>query len=279
MDLVVNKSFISHISPPLPLIEPALWFLFHGEEILLQKESSEMTIPTLTDTGNFDPVIERRVYLGVYDNSHCFAANLLERPLNLPQNTLFHPIRQSHELLNNSDFFSLISNAKQLLHWDRTTLFCGLCGAQNKLSQEERAKICPTCHNIVYPQITPAMLVLIWREREILLGRSPHFLPGVYSLLAGFVEPGETLEHTVIREVKEEVGISIKNIRYFGSQPWPFPSNLMLGFIAEYDQGELLIDPKELEDAQWFPVDKLPKLPKPISLSRIIIDNHLNSLK
>jgi NAD+ diphosphatase len=121
------------------------------------------------------------------------------------------------------------------------------------------------------------MLALIWRKNEILLARSPHFLPGVYSILAGFVEPGETLEQTVTREIYEEVGITVKNLQYFGSQPWPFPSNLMLGFTAEYDKGELKVDPHELEDAQWFSIHHLPTLPRPQSLSRIMINHFIST--
>ena len=200
---------------------------------------------------------------------------LCEKPATLPMNTSFLHIRQAHESINDTDLFSLASLGKQLLNWDMKTQFCGCCGGINKHSLNERAKICADCNTLTFPQITPAMLVLIWRKGEVLLARSPHFLAEIYSLVAGFVEPGETLEQTVIREVKEEVGITIKNLSYFGSQSWPFPSNLMLGFIAEYDCGEIQIDFTELEDAQWFSLDKLPKLPKPISLSRHMIDAHL----
>jgi NAD+ diphosphatase len=123
------------------------------------------------------------------------------------------------------------------------------------------------------------MLALVYHTDQILLARSAHFLPGIYSILAGFVEPGETLEQTVVREVKEEVGIAIKNLCYFGSQPWPFISNLMLGFTAEYDHGTIQIDPKEIEDAQWFSIKNLPPLPPPVSLSRRMIDHHLRKFK
>jgi NAD+ diphosphatase len=165
----------------------------------------------------------------------------------------------------------------QLLHWDKKTQYCGSCGAVTARSKIELAKHCDACKALYYPQISPVMLVLIWRENEILLARSPHFLPGTYSLLAGFVEVGETLEQTVVRETMEEVGLTIKNIRYCASQPWPFQSNLMLGFTAEYDSGAIKIDYKELEDAQWFSIDNLPGLPNTVSLSRQIIDVFLAS--
>lgn len=271
----MNKSFTAQINPPSSLIEPSLWFIFHGEDILLHTCSSSLSIPKFIHAEEFHPLIEQQLYLGVYDNTHCSVINLLEKPQNLPANTFFQHIRQAHEAINDDDLFSIASRGKQLLNWDKKTLFCGCCGEKNQPSLNERAKICPGCKAMSFPQIAPAMLVLIWRKDEILLARSPHFMPEIYSILAGFVEPGETLEQTVIREVKEEVGICIKNLRYFGSQPWPFPSNLMLGFMAEYDSGEIQFDRKELEDAQWFSLHNLPKLPKPISLSRLMIDAHI----
>ena len=123
-------------------------------------------------------------------------------------------------------------------------------------------------------------MVMIQKDEEFLLARSPHFIPGMYSALAGFSEPGETLEETVHREVYEEVGIRIKNIRYFASQPWPFPHSLMIAFHADYESGEINIDPNEIEDANWFSVNKLPnRLPGLISISRKLIDATLDQLK
>ncbi|KTD43663.1 NAD(+) diphosphatase [Legionella quateirensis] len=270
------SQFTTHIIPPSTLTDPVLWFIFFGEEILLYSAPGLTSIPQWMDTNFLSPYISQQLYLGVWNTTHCFALSLDKAPESLPHNTFFQHIRQAHETLNNEVLFSIVSRAKQLLNWDKNTQFCGRCGQNNQLSNKERAKICSTCSFMTFPHISPAMLVLIWRENQLLLARSPHFMPGVYSILAGFVDPGESLEQTVVREVKEEVGITIKNLQYFGSQPWPFPSNLMLGFIAEYDNGELQFDPKELEDAQWFSLDKLPKLPKPISLSRLMIDDFLS---
>jgi NAD+ diphosphatase len=136
----------------------------------------------------------------------------------------------------------------------------------------ERAMVCPACGFTAYPRIAPAMMVLVRRGDRILLGRAPHFLPEVYSALAGFVEAGESLEECVHREVLEEVGITVANLRYFRSQSWPFPHSLMLAFIADYAAGELRPDPAELSDARWFAVDELPRLPNRISISRALID-------
>ena len=131
------------------------------------------------------------------------------------------------------------------------------------------------CKLSVYPRISPAVIVLVERGDEILLARSPHFVPGVYSTLAGFVEPGETLEGTVRREIHEEVGVHVDNICYFGSQPWPFPNSLMIGFRADYASGDLTIDGVEIEAAGWFRRDNLPKLPFKVSIARSLIEAFL----
>jgi NAD+ diphosphatase len=136
----------------------------------------------------------------------------------------------------------------------------------------EHARECPACGLIAYPRIAPAVMCLVTRAREILLARSPHFPPGMYSALAGFVEPGESLEQCLAREVLEETGVRIANPRYFASQPWPFPHSLMIAFVADYAGGEITPAPDEIEDAQWFTLDALPKLPKRISIARRLID-------
>ena len=137
---------------------------------------------------------------------------------------------------------------------------------------DERAKICLKCGLINYPRISPAIIVAVVKKNQILLARSERFPTGFYSVLAGFVEPGETFEDCVKREVKEEVGLDVKNIRYFGSQPWPFPDSLMVGFTADYDGGKILIDKTEIKDAGWFTAHDLPQIPGKISIARRLID-------
>lgn len=276
----MHKVFVSQIHPPAPLTQPAFWFVFQNEEILLQTTFNISRIPKLLDINSFNFAIQQQLYLGVYENIPCFTAQVEQTSTtSLPPDIAFQQIRQSHATLNDEDLFHIVTRARQVLHWDKNTQYCGCCGSRTQLSNKERAKECPACKILFFPQISPVMLVLIWREDEILLARSSYFLPGIYSILAGFVEPGETLERTIMREAEEEVGIKIKNLSYFGSQPWPFPSNLMLGFMAEYDSGDIRIDPQELEDAQWFSIHDLPTLPKPISLSRRMIDAYLESRK
>jgi NAD+ diphosphatase len=144
-------------------------------------------------------------------------------------------------------------------------------------SDIDRAKICKSCDHVIFPQISPVILCLIWRDNEILLARAPHFNENLYSVIAGFVEPGENLEATVAREVKEEVGVDVHKVSYFASQPWPFPSNLMIAYTAEYVSGDVVIDKTEIADAKWFSLDKLPLLPPSISLSRRLIDSFVSS--
>jgi len=145
--------------------------------------------------------------------------------------------------------------------------------------QAERAKECPQCGLLHFPRLAPAIIVLVERGHKLLLARSRHFPPGLYSVIAGFVEPGETLEEAVVREVREEVGVAIKDIRYFDSQPWPFPHSLMIGFTAAYAGGKISLDDMEIEDAGWFTADNLPTLPGKISISRRLIDRFLAKQK
>jgi NAD+ diphosphatase len=167
---------------------------------------------------------------------------------------------------------AIASLAVRLIRFDLDTRFCGRCGAQNRQLLTERAKSCSACGLVTYPRISPAIIVLVQNGDRVLLARSPRFPPGQYSIIAGFVESGENLEHAVRREVREETGIEITGIRYTGSEPWPFPDSLMIGFTAEYAGGEIRIDNHEIVSAGWFDRDHLPLLPPPMSISRAIID-------
>jgi NAD+ diphosphatase len=169
----------------------------------------------------------------------------------------------------------LAGRAVQLVEWDRNHRYCGRCATPTERQTEELSRTCPQCGLPHFPRISPAVIVRIERGDEILLARSPHFAPGVYSTIAGFVEPGESLEETVLREVKEEVGVTVTRLRYFGSQPWPFPNSLMVGFVADYESGELALQPGEIEDAGWFRVETLPVLPSPLSIARALIDDFI----
>lgn len=173
----------------------------------------------------------------------------------------------------------LASRALQLAEWTRTNRHCGVCGTAMQRQAGERAMQCPSCGFTAYPRIAPAMMVLVRRDDRILLARAPHFANNMYSALAGFVEAGESLEECVHREVREEVGIEVDNLRYFRSQSWPFPHSLMLAFVADWASGELVPNPAELVDARWFGLHDLPHMPGRFSISRALIEHVLDDLR
>ncbi len=163
--------------------------------------------------------------------------------------------------------------AVQMVEWDRAHRFCGRCGNPTRDHPTERAKHCPSCGTLDFPRLTPAVIVRIDRGDRILLARGPGSRPGAYSVLAGFVEPGESLEEAVAREVREEVGIEVRDVRYFGSQPWPFPGTLMVAFTAAWAGGGIVPQPGEIEEAAWFAVNELPLVSAPLSIARTLIDD------
>ena len=173
--------------------------------------------------------------------------------------------------------WAIAGRAVQLAEWGRTHKFCGRCGTATEQAGNDRSMKCPACGLPAYPRLAPAMITLVTRgesgpDQQALLARGVAFRAPMYSCLAGFVEPGESLEQSVIREVREEVGIEVVNPRYWGSQPWPFPHSLMIGFTAEWESGEIVCDPTEILDAQWYSRDELPSIPPRISIARKLID-------
>ncbi|MBS1131028.1 MAG: hydrolase [Proteobacteria bacterium] len=207
--------------------------------------------------------------VGQLNGRPCYAADVEHLPA-IPGSEPT-PLRTIFQLAG-AETFALAGRATQLLDWQNNHRFCGKCGTPTAMKTGEQAMQCPACGLLAYPRISPAVMVLVRDGDKLLLGRSPHFKPGVFSALAGFVEPGETLEECAAREVREEVGIEIANLRYFHSQPWPFPNSLMVAFFADYAGGTITPDPNEIEAADWFPLDALPLLPEPISISRRLID-------
>jgi len=184
------------------------------------------------------------------------------------------------DVLNQSESaFLLVSRAKQLLDWRKNTKFCGACGKVNTVIEWEYATHCYDCNIRNYPKISPCMIVLVIKGDQILLAKNKNSKHNFYSTLAGFIEVGESVELAVKREVKEEVGIEVKNITYLNSQSWPFPNQLMLGFVAEYESGELVIDRHELLDAKWFDVDDLPIMPPAYTIARWLIDQFVQLKK
>jgi NAD+ diphosphatase len=182
------------------------------------------------------------------------------------------PLR-SHLSEQTPDWKELAFRGLHLFHWLKRVAYCASCGGPLVMAEREMAQACPTCHGVWYPLISPAMIVAVTRNggREILLAQGKNRSQDWYSLIAGFCEAGESVERTVVREVREEVGIAIKNLRYASSQGWPFSQSMMLGFTAEWDSGELRPDPNELDNAAWFSVDDLPFVPPPPSIANQLI--------
>jgi len=250
--------------------EPAWWFVFCGDKLLVKSMDKVVTIPCVTDLGklNLQPI--RKQYLGTQDGRPCYSAECADGVL-VPEGMEFKGLRGLFGLMK-EDLFQRAGYAIQIMNWDRTNQYCGRCGTPTEESAEERAKVCPECGFVRFPRISPAIIVAVLRGNQILLARANRFPYKFYSVLAGFVEPGESLEECLKREVKEEVGVEVKNICYFGSQSWPFPNSLMVAFTADYAKGKITVDENEIAEADWFTANKLPRIPDKISIARRLID-------
>ncbi|MFA4859841.1 NAD(+) diphosphatase [Methanoregula sp.] len=220
------------------------------------------------------PAQEYLHYLGHYGSLPCYACEIMEKT-QIPGGFTRSGVRELADIIPDEEL-AIAGLAVQIIDYDRTTRFCGRCGTKTKPVRTERAKVCPACHQITYPRLSPAIIVLVRKDNTILLARGKHAPPGRYSLVAGFVEPGETIEHAVHREVREETGISITNARYVASEPWPFPNSLMFGFIADYAGGSIMPDGNEIESAEWFDRNHLPEFPLKLSITRRLIDHWLS---
>lgn len=267
--MAMSINFVPGTQPPPDAAPLSWWFPFIGRQLLLSIAPKIMPIRhiSLSSLG-LKPV--RSSYLGLLEGHPCYAVELPPETPTPPQ-TVLKGLRELYGVIDNA-LLDLGGLAFQILEWDRNHQFCGRCGTPTISYSTERTRRCPTCQLSQYPRISPAMIVLIQRQEKLLLGRAHRFRPGMYSLLAGYVESHESLEACVIREVREEVGLEIADIRYWGSQPWPFPHTLMVGFTAQYLGGDIIIDPDELVDARWFSIHELPELPGGMSIARKMID-------
>jgi len=274
---VSKQTLFNPLSGPKMLTNNDHALFFSNDDKVLTSEKHEQFILPLCEVYS-DPSLtlgeQDYFFLGEFEGKNIFAASFKQTTTENKSFSLL-PARDALKIANDKTA-QLICRGKQLLHWHRVSLFSGCCGSPTKISQVETAKICQSCNKVIYPATFPVVIVLIEQGRRILLARSPNFVKGMYSTLAGFVDPGESCEAAVRREVAEEVGVQIKEISYFGSQAWPFPSSIMLGFRAKYAGGEICIDKKEIEDAKWFDVSELPALPHACSIARHMIDHYVN---
>jgi NAD+ diphosphatase len=248
--------------------QEALWFLFRDDLLLIRSDGNVPVAHSHEELGNG---VAFRREIGILDGRECWAAEAAPG-FETPEGMVFRELRSLFSGMDES-LFRMAGRAKQVVGWNATHRFCGRCGGETGPVPAELARRCLRCGMLHYPRLSPAIIVLVRDGSRVLLARSPGFPAGMYSVLAGFVEPGESIEEAVEREVREEVGIEVRGVRYFGSQPWPFPNSLMIGFTAEYAGGEIALDPTEIEDAGWYEPAEFPPLPPRVSIARAMIDD------
>lgn len=246
------------------------WFIFYQADLLLEKDSEEYTIPFCEE-----PPVALRAWTNVMDITPMedgteVKAFMVSEPIANDSHYEMCPLRQSFYKLS-TELYLKAGKCRELLYWDQHTKYCGICGGDMKMSSEISKK-CENCGSEVWPQLATAIIVLVHKGDELLLVHAKNFKSDFYGLVAGFVETGETLEEAAHREVLEETNIHIKNLQYFGSQPWPYPCGLMVGFIAEYDGGDIQLQASEISKGNWFHKDSLPQIPERMSIARQIID-------
>lgn len=275
--LLSAPGFVPLITPSAPIEGEAWWFVFRGNTILIRRDPTCVELPFVAHPQalGLDPL--RTQYLGTLDGRHCFSAECPE-DAEPPDDLHFAGLRSLFGVIDDATFL-LAGRAVQIVDWDRSHRFCGRCGTPTERKENERSRACPSCGQTHYPRLAPVAMALVRRGRELLLARSPHFPPNMMSALAGFVEPGESLEECLIREVHEEVGVVVNNLRYFSSQPWPFPHSLMVAFHCDYVSGDITPQAGEIEAADWFTPEQLPVLPHRLSIARRLIEDALAELR
>lgn len=255
--------------PRMPTAE-VLWCAWRDQELLLSSAGDEPALPVGPPSSLPAPPLRPPHYLGRLGKMECWAVDL-PVDCHAAEGTWFASLRPIFGHLP-EQAWALAGRALQVLHWERDSIHCGRCAAFLQPAAEERMRLCPDCGFHSYPIAAPAVIVAVVRDDRILLGNSVRFPGRFYSVLAGFVEPGETLEETAAREVAEESGIVIKDIEYFGSQPWPPGASLMVGFTAQYASGEIRIQESEMHDVAWFKKDTMPPIPPPGSIAGQLIN-------
>lgn len=272
----LHDRFRPAVLPPEALAGEHYWLAIQDGRVLLVEGGGRLPLPLFRSFGltGLDAGGERH-YLGTLDGRHLFAVSV-PAPQSAPPGMYFEDLRR---LLVAEDpmLFGLAGRARQVVAWAQDHRFCSRCGAPAAPHAQDRATVCTACGYTQYPRLSPCVIVLVTRGREVLLARSANFPRGMFSTLAGFIEAGENVEEALAREVKEEVGVSIGAPRYVASQSWPFPNSLMLGFHASWSSGEILVDGEEIVEAGWFDVGDLPMIPPAGSISRRLIDTYVEA--
>ncbi len=250
-----------------------LWLLVQDQHLVVVPDGGAFALPRGRVPDGLDSMVKDPFWLGTYHGMPCFAASL-PKDAALPPGLAREPLVPMRGTRLPDDLLSLGGMAMQALWWESTSGFCPRCGGPTTRIEGEWGKRCPRCHYEHYPHLHPAVIILVRDGDRVLLARKAEWAPGRYALVAGFVDNGESLEGAVAREVKEEVGVDVKDVHYVGSQNWPFPSQIMLGFVASYAGGELRVDRSELDDACWFPCDQLPNRPSRHSIAGFILEHY-----
>lgn len=279
MDISNERKYIPAFLTPNESKESAWFLVYNNKKLLMKKEGDKYYIPTILELDRILVEHGNGEYIGLYGEYDCFSISLKELP-ELEEKYELVDVKEITILTGDPALFILAGAANHILHWSSMNQYCGCCGHKTMDKVDERAKICPNCGNVIYPRISPATITAIFKGDQILLAHNRNFRKDLHSLIAGYVEPGETLEQCVEREIREEVGIKVKNIKYFSSQPWSFPDSLMMAFTAEYESGDITVDNCEITDAAWYKADNLPEIPSIDSVAGRMIrwyrDSHVN---
>jgi len=265
--------FLAEIDLEASPADSALVFAFHQGRLLVRRTDEHAEAPRYGDVASVLEGATAGIYLGKLDEQACFVMPLESEP-EPPAGFAFAGLRELFGRLE-EPVHGVAGRAFQTVEWYLNHAFCGRCGTPTELVAKERARGCPKCGATYFPRINPAVIMLVERDGLMLLARNKLFRGPFYSCLAGFVEPGESLEEAVAREVLEEVGVEVEEISYIASQPWPFPSQLMIGFTARHRSGEIKVQDSEILDAGWFSAGELPEMPGRFSLARRLIDGFL----
>lgn len=269
-------AFESVVSAPAGAeTDDALYFAFIGERIVCVSEAGIPRAVTRDEFRWFDVDVSFKHYLGRWEERSCYAMVIAGT---VPESFATVGLR---DWLGRVDpaFFYLAGRAKQIVDWHRNHQFCGRCGAETRDHEVDRAKECPRCGLLSYPRLSPSIIVLVRKGDEMLLARNARWRHGMFSNIAGFVEPGESIEQAVHREVREEVGLEVSGLRYLGSQSWPFPNSLMLGFHAEYVGGDIVCQEDEIAEARWFHYTQPPNLPMSTAISAWLVNAFVEERK
>lgn len=266
--------FIPSKKIPINITDESMWFIFIENEMIVLNINDNFLIPTFKDLYKHLESLSNYIYIGNFRDIPCYCCEISKNIFG--SNFEIVNLRKLHEILDNTIFF-VCGKSYQILHWHNNNKFCGRCGIELTATTHETSKECSKCKIKHYPKISPAIAVGVIRDDKILLANNKNYPSDLYSVIFGFLEPCETLEDCVKREVLEETGIHIKNIRYFSNEPWPYPDTLMISFFAEYDYGDIKVDGTEIIKADWFSKNNRPLLHEKNTLPRKIADHFFNN--